>query len=129
MKGKNQCKLCRKDIAPGQEYCKECFEKEKQIGRENVELNLLTKKMILKAKERELEYRIVRQIDNWEQKKEVNFDDFEPDIIISPNGSPVKLGERLPLWKLINMREKWEFDIEMLKREIEDIKQHLKESK
>ena len=144
-KNKDKCDICGKNNAGLIErgyktYCKECNEREQQIAIESYILNLEQKKLLLTGKQRELKYRVLAQLvlisDVYLNrfKEEINKEldgkeipllrELEPDILLTSN-TAIKLAEKIPAWKLLNLKDKLEFEIKQLEFEIKEMEKNI----
>ena len=142
------CQICGKTDAPlnTRGLCENCDRNEKRIAQENVKANLKQKKLQLVGKKRELAGRIEPQMEVYKEVKNY-FDkvpkkqgmnyfevitqaegvigiELEPDFLMLPQGA-VKLHDKIPEWKLLNVKDIMEFQIEELEREIKDIEENM----
>ena len=145
-KNKDKCDICGKNNAELIErgyktYCKECNEREQQIAKESYMLNLEQKKLLLKGKQRELKYRVLAQLvlisdiyfDRFKEEISKELDgkteipllrELEPDILLTSN-TAIKLAEEIPAWKLLNLKDKLEFEIKQLEFEIKEMEKNI----
>lgn len=136
------CARCGKKGPFPSGLCKDCqkliWKEEKAIAIQNVKDTLEQRKLMLLAKERELDGRVLAQLSVYEEEERAAIGleaaeiklgiTLEKDVMMTPTGA-FDTGTKIPEWKLKNLRDMVEFEIKKDKREIKDIEEDLEKDK